>query len=168
VNAPLPALILVTALGGGQLLPPPRDGDIRTAYYELQHVTDVWLTLEPRTIDGKRAPTMTFTYRFPGKRQAAPPREVEVRGLVGQFWAPRGELRFELDGREVVTLSAVQNGTLGEGAVDSWSATVPMELMERLARAQRISGSSLGFRFEFSGPQRQAIRTWLERISPPR
>ena len=89
--------------GAAQLLPPPRDGDIRTVYWELQNASDVWLTLEPRTAKGERAP-------------------------------------------------------------DYWAGHVPIGVIRWMARAKRITGSSLGFPFELSASQRQAIRTWLERI----
>ena len=46
-------LLLIAALGAAQLLPTPKDGDIRTVYWELQNVSDVWLTLEPPP--GRRA-----------------------------------------------------------------------------------------------------------------
>src|SRR5688572_11728613 len=163
----LPGAVLLAALGAAQLLPPAGDGDIRTVYWELQNVTDIFLTLEPRTLKGERAPILTFTYRFPGKRQTAPPREVEVQASAGQFWAPRAELWFELDGREVVNLSArVPNTSSLEGTPDYWSGRMPIDVVHRMARAQRINGSSLGFPFELSASQRQAIRAWLERITP--
>ena len=85
-------------------------------YCELQNVTDIFLLLEPRTLKGERAPIVTFTCRFPGRRHTVAPREVEVQASAGQFWAPRAELWFELDGREVVNLSApLPNTSLLEG-----------------------------------------------------
>jgi len=161
------AFVLLAALGAAQLLPPAGDGDIRTVYWELQNVTDIFLTLEPRTLKGERAPILTFTCRFPGKRQTAPPREVEVQAYAGQFWAPRAELWFELDGIEIVNLSASPSNTsLPEGAPDYWSGRLPIDVMRRLAQAPRIRGNALRFPFELSASQRQAIRAWLERITP--
>jgi len=148
----LPGAVLLAALGAAQLLPPAGDGDIRTVHYERQNVTDIFLLLEPRTLKGERAPIVTFTGRFPGRRHTL---------------APRAELWFELDGREVVNLSApLPNAPLLEGTPDYWSGRVPIDLLRRMARAQRINGSSLGFPFELSASQRQAIRAWLERITP--
>jgi hypothetical protein len=162
-------VLLIAALGAAQLLPPPGDGDIRIAFWELQNQTDVWVTLEPRTTKGERAPLVTFTHRFPGRRQAAPAPEVEVQAFSERFWAPRAELWFELDGGERIDLSAqTPNAALLTGAAsDYWSGRMPIEAMQRLARAHRINGSALGFPFELSASQRQAIRTWLERITPP-
>lgn len=163
----LPAVLLLAALGAVQLLPPAKDGDIRTVDWELQNVTDIFLTLEPRSITGERAPILTFTCRFSGKRQTTSPGEVEVRASAGQFWAPRAELWFELDGREIINLGAPVPGTpLLEGTPDYWSARAPIDVIQRLARAQRVNGGSLGFPFELSAAQRQAIRAWLERITP--
>jgi hypothetical protein len=165
--SPLSGAVLIAALGAAQLLPPPGDGDIRTAYWELQNVTEVWVTLEPRTMAGERAPLVTFTHRFPGRHQAAPAREVEVQAFSEQFWAPRAELWFELDGGERIDLSApTLNAALLTGAAsDYWSGRVPIDVMRRLAGAHRITGSSLRFPFELSASQRQAIRAWLERIT---
>jgi hypothetical protein len=160
-------LLLIAALGAAQLLPPPGDGDIRTAYYELQNVTDVWLTLEPRTLKGERAPLVTFTYRFPGRRQTAPAREVEVQAFSERFWAPRAELWFELDGDERIDLSApAPNAALLTGAAsDYWSGRLPIDAMQRVARAHRIRGSALGFPFELSPSQQRAIGNWLDRVT---
>ena len=141
----LPGAVLLAALGAAQLLPPAGDGDIRTVYYELQNVTDIFLLLEPRTLKGERAPIVTFTGRFPGRRHTLAPREVEVQ----------------------LNLSApLPNAPLLEGTPDYWSGRVPIDLLRRMARAQRIDGSLLGFPFELSASQRQAIRAWLERITP--
>jgi hypothetical protein len=167
VVAPLRALVLVTALGAGQLLPPPRDGEIRTVYYELQNVTDVWLTLEPRTAKGERAPLVALTYRFPGRRQTTSPREVEVQAFSEQFWAPRPELWFELDGQRIEPPPSVPGpatGLLTGVASDYWSVRLPIDVMHAIASAHRVQGSSLGFPFELSASQLQAIRTWLARI----
>jgi hypothetical protein len=159
---------LIAALGAAQLLPPAGDGDIRVVYWELQNVTDIWLTLEPRTLNGERAPLVTFTCRFPGRRHTVAPREVEVQASAGQFWAPRAELWFELDGGERIDLSgpAPRTALLTGPGADYWSGLMPIDVMHRLGRAQRITGSSLGFPFELSASQRQAIRAWLERITP--
>ena len=163
-------LMLSAAPGARQLLPPPGDGDIRTVYWELQNVSDLWLTLEPRTVKGERAPLMTFTYRFPGKRQNEAARDVEVQAFSERFWAPRAELWFELDGAERIDLSAPAHNTplLEGGASDYWSGRVPIGVMRRIASAHQVRGSSLGFPFELSAPQRQAIRTWLERTESRR
>ena len=162
-------LLLIAALGAAQLLPPPKDGDIRTVYWELQNVSDVWLTLEPRTPKGERAPLITFTCRFPGKRPHEAAREVEVQAFSERFWAPRAELWFDLDGNERIDLSApTRNTSLLEGAAsDYWSGRIPIRVMQRIADAHQVRGSSLGFPFEMSASQRQAIRAWLERVESP-
>jgi hypothetical protein len=165
--AGLHSVLLIAALGAAQLLPPAVDGDIRTAYYELQNRSEIWLTLEPRSAKGERAPLMTLAVQFAGKRQTTAPHEVEVQAFAGQFWAPRAELWFELDGGERVDLSALPGAALLQGAADDyWSGRVTIDVMRRLAGAHRITGSSLGFPFELSASQRQAIRAWLERITP--
>src|SRR5262245_10174529 len=125
------ALVLLAAFGAGQLLPPPRDGDIRTVYYELQNRTEIFLTLEPRNAKGERAPLITFTAAFPGKRQTPAPLEVEVQAFSGQFWAPRPELWFQIDGHVRIEGpprgSALHAGVLLAGAADDyWSGLLPL------------------------------------------
>jgi hypothetical protein len=160
-------VVMLTALDAAQLLPPPKDGDIRVVHWELRNATDIFLTLEPRSVTGERAPLLTFTHRFPGTRQTAAPIEVEVQAFAGQFWAPRAELWFEIDGREIFNLGPPLPGTsLLEGTSDYWSGRMPIDVARRMARAKRINGGSLGFPFELTASQRLAIRTWVERITP--
>jgi len=168
VIAALRILVFSAALGAAQLLPPPRDGDIRTVFWELQSRTDIFLTIEPRNVKGERAPTLTFTYNFPDKRQTSPPREVEVRAFAGQFWAPRAELWFDLDGKERLDVSAgvPAIGLLQGAADDYWGGPLPIEAIYRMVLVPRIRGSALGFPFELSASQRQALRAWLDRIDP--
>jgi hypothetical protein len=162
------SLLLAAAFGASQLLPPPGDGDIRTAYYELQNRTEIWLTLLPRTAAGQRAPLMTFTHAFPGTRQTVAPREVTVQAFSELFWAPRPVLWFELDGRERIDVAAdpPNRGLLTGAASDYWSGRLSIETIRRMARAQIVNGSSLGFPFQLSASQRQALGAWLERIAP--
>lgn len=162
------AALLMAALGGAQVLPPPGDGDIRVAYYELQNRSEVWLTLEPRAVNGARAPLLTFTSRFAGRRQTAPSSEVLVQACAGHFWAPRAELWFDLDGEERVDISrGLPNiGLLPGAAGDCWGGTVSLDVIYRMALVHHIRGSSLGFPFQLSTEQQQALHAWLDRIDP--
>lgn len=160
--------ILVAAASLGmaplQLLPPPGDGEIRTVYWELQGVSDVFLTLEPRTATGTRAPFLTFTHRFAGRRPTAPPKDVEVRAFAGQFWAPRSELWFILD--ETVRIDLRVYGTApAESGFDSWSGSISIATLRRMTQAQRITGNALRFPFELNDSQRNSLRTFLDRIT---
>ena len=48
VSLSLPLMLASSAtLLSVQLLPPPRDSDIRTAYWEIRTESEVWLTLKP-------------------------------------------------------------------------------------------------------------------------
>jgi hypothetical protein len=151
-----------------QLLPPPGDGDIRVAYYELQNRSEVWLTIEPRAPNGDRAPLLTFTHHFLGKRQTAAPREVLVQACAGQFWAPRAELWFDLDGKERLDVSpGLSNvGLLVGAGGECWGGEISIDAIYRMALVQHVRGSSLGFPFDLSASQRQALRAWLDRIDP--
>ena len=80
------AVIIILWLGSTSVVrgqePPPRDGEIRVAYHELQNVTTVWLTLEPKATSGKPVPPMmllTLSYAFPGK---VPNRSTDARRLA--------------------------------------------------------------------------------------
>ena len=162
--------ILVAVVSFGiaplQLLPPPGDGEIRTVYWELQGVSDVFLTLEPRTAAGARAPFLTFTHRFTGRRPTAPPKEVEIRAFAGQFWAPRSELWFVLDETLRIDLSVYGNAT-AESGFDSWAGSISIATLRRMTQAQRITGNALRFPFELNDSQRSALRTFVDRISGP-
>jgi len=74
-----------------QLLPTPRDGDIRTVYWELQNRSEIFLTLELHSADRKPAPLVTLSLAYAGKSPPTPPTAVELRAYAGHFWAPRGE-----------------------------------------------------------------------------
>jgi len=92
-----------------------------------------------------------------------------VQAFSERFWAPRAELWLELDGQERIDLSAPTRNTplLEGGASDYWSGRIPIGVMHRIADAHKVRGSSLGFPFELSAAQRQAIRAWLERVESP-
>ena len=166
----LPLLLASSAPPAGlaaQALPPPRDGDVRALYWELQNETQVWLTLQPQGTEGKTAPILAFTLRFAGKRPAAPPAEIELRASVGMIWAPRVDLSITLDEGPRLQLPAVipllasfQDGS----GFDSVTATLAVEMLQRMADAKRVAGSALGVDFELNEGQRRAIRLFLDRV----
>ena len=151
-----------------QALPPPRDGDIRVLYWELTNRTQVWLTLELRSLDGKPLPTgmnLTFTVEFPGKRPSRPLDRIEVRANAGYMWAPKIELSFKVDGRETIDLTPPGLVSLVEGAVWNYlPVEVSIETLRRLASAKHIDGNALGLEFELTDSQLKAIRTFYERV----
>jgi hypothetical protein len=152
----------------GQALPPPGDGDIRVLCWELTQQTDVWLTLELRTPEGKAQPTgmnMTFTLQFPGKRPPHPVEEIEVRVNAGFLWAPRVQLRFVLNGRDRLEMAPPGMVSLVTGSVSDYlPVTISVETLGQLARAKHIEGNALGLEFALTDFQRHAIRTFYERV----
>jgi hypothetical protein len=110
---------------------------------------------------------VTFTHRFPGKRSTGQPKQVEVRAFAGQFWAPRAELWFVLDDQLRIDLAPVGSPfALADGSgFDSWAAPVSIVSLNRMAQARRITANALGFGFELTGSQRNALRAFLERIT---
>lgn len=164
------ALFLAAALlpaGMGGQAPPPRDGDIRVLYSDVGNQTQVWLTLEPRTAEGKPAPpayVLTFTLRFEGKVPKAQPTEVEVRANAGMLWAPRVEFWFVPDGRDRIDLVPATLMVLSnDGGSDYLQTTMSIEALKRIAAAGRVVGDALGFDFVLTDSQRRAVREFTER-----
>ena len=162
-----PALAIALVFGPvspPQLLPPPKDGDIRVVYWELRNESEVWLTLEPTSADGRSAPLLTFTHSFSGKLPGPPAKQIEVRAFG---WAPSAELRFEIDDKERIELSP-PGGILTSGTPSDYvRATITIDILRQLARARRITGRALGVTFELRESQRKAIAAFTDRVSQP-
>ena len=146
-----------------QLLPPPVDGDIRVAYWELRNESEIWLTLEPRSAKGETAPMITFTHFFPGKSRTQPAASIIVRAFAGLFWAPRAEFTLLLDGAQRVDLTPPGGLTRGTPS-DYAEGTISLDVLRQIARASRVTGNALGFEFELSPSQRKAIAAFIERV----
>lgn len=148
-----------------QLLPPPGDGDIRAVHWELQNVSEIWVTLEPKSAAGKPAPMITVTRRFAGKWPVSQAADLEIRTYAGLFWAPAVEFWLLLDDRERIDLAAQAGpyGLISGSPSDYLSATVPVETVRRMARSTRVTGNALGFEFELNASQRHALGAFLER-----
>lgn len=158
--------MLVLAAGAAQALPPPRDGDIRALYWELRNETEVWLTLEPKSPDGNSAPqamTLTLTRRFTGKWPGKQPPRFEIRADAGFLWAPRNELWMAIDGEKVDFASRNPYGPVTGEASTYVAADMPVDMLATAAKAARLSGNALGFEFELTASQRQAVRDFYER-----
>jgi hypothetical protein len=149
-----------------QVIPPAGDGDIRIVYWALRDESEFWLTIEPRSVDGKPAPTatiMTFTRTFAGRVPGGPPKEFDVRAYAGLMWAPKVELWVIADGRKIDFAAGHTLGLLNGGGSDYLSATVLPATLEGIASAGHISGSALGFAFELTPSQRAALRAFYHR-----
>jgi hypothetical protein len=164
------ALLMTGALSsidaGGQLSPPPGDGEIRVVYWELQNETEVWLTLEAKSVTGKPAPVLNFAHRFAGKYPARPATDFEVTAQVGMLWAPSMEFWLVLDNHDKIDLGAhaFALGRTGEySTMTGARATIPVQTLKQIANAKRIAGNALRFEFELTESQRRAIGTFLER-----
>jgi len=159
-TAPAPA--------AAQALPPPGDGDIRVVHWELRNLTDVWLTLEPRSPAGETLPiSLTFNAVFSGKRPAAPLTHVELRAHVGRLWAPRPELTFVLDGGEALDLAGPTPRMLFTGEDGSMTAVVGVisaDMLDRIAAARTVGGNALRLAFELTAAQRRAVGAYAERL----
>lgn len=166
------ALVVITATAtdiarATQLLPTPRDGDIRTVYWELQNRSEIFLTLELKTPDGKAAPVVTVGVEFPGKIPKTRPQSVEMRAYAGALWAPRVEFWLALDGTPD-RIDLVTKGWccgLVEGVASNyWPASVSLDTLNQIADAERVSGNALGFDFVLSDSQLAALRAFRDRV----
>jgi hypothetical protein len=156
------AYALCAASATTQLLPPPKDGEIRVVHWELRAESQVWLTLEPRSSKGAAAPMLTFAHTFPGKPPGPSASQIEIRAFG---WAPHAELSFVLDDRETIDLSP-PGGVLTSGVPSDYvSATVSVDVLRKLARATKITGRALGVDFELAPSQRKALATFAKRVS---
>ncbi len=146
-----------------------RDCEIRDAYSDTLSTTEIWLTLEPRTTDGKPAPpgvVLTFTARFAGRRPTRPATEVEARANVGLMWAPRPEMLLDLDGDKIDLDAKVPPiGSDANGGFSYVVSTISTRLLEQMANAKRLTGSVLGLQVEFTDAQRDALRKFFERVT---
>jgi hypothetical protein len=151
-----------------QALPPPRDGDIRVLYWELTNRTQVWLTLEPQSADGKPLPAgmnLTFSVEFTGKRPNRAMDRIDVRANSGFMWAPKVELWFQLDGRDIIDPTPPGMVSLTEGTPWNYlQAEISVDTLARLTRAKHIDGNALGLEFELTASQLKAIRAYYERV----
>jgi hypothetical protein len=157
------SLVVATSVWVAQVLPPPRDGDIRVAFYELLNQSEISLTLEPKARDGKPAPVLNLAYRFSGKTPSSPATAFELRAYVGMFWAPRPELSLTVDDGDPIDLSGAQ-AIYSELAMDSMAAALTIDGLPQIANARRVTGSALGFPFELSNSQIRAVCAFLDRV----
>ena len=156
------AAALHAAPPGVQLLPPPKDGDIRDAYWELRKESETWLSLELKTADGRAAPFLTFTHFYPGKPPGPPATQIEVRAYG---WAPYADLVFVIDGNQTIDLTPPAGILTSGSPSDFVRGTLGLEGLQQLARAGRINGRALGVNFELRDSQRKAIVAFLDRVS---
>lgn len=163
-------VFLSLSAGGAsaQLLPEPRDGDIRVVYWDLTRETEVFLTLELRSPDGEKLPVpLTLRVNFPGKRPTLPLTHVHIRADVNNLWAPEPRLMIVLDGREAVEFDPSPLYTQdsdGAYALIGMVGTIPIATLKRLASARSVAGNVLRLKFELRGSQREAIARFTERI----
>lgn len=151
-----------------QALPRPHDGDIRVVYWELRDETTVSLTLEPKRADGTPTPPgvlLTLTLNITGTRPEHPPEYIEMRAYAGFMWAPQVQLSVVLNDRERIDLAPEGlTGLVGGGVSDYVPARVPLPTLKQIAAAKSVRVNALGLEFELTDSQRQAVRTFVDRI----
>jgi hypothetical protein len=166
--------VAVTVLAGmilGRAAPrqspsPAGDGEIRVAYSDLLKQTEVSLTLELRSPEGKPAPAgvvITVGRTFDGKVPCGAVALFDVRVSAGLVDAPRAELSLVADGGEIDLAGGNPAALKKSGEGVSLAATIPAETLKRAAAANRIAGNALGFPFELTASQREALRTFVAR-----
>lgn len=119
------ALLITGAAAPRQLLPPPKDGDIRVVYWDLFNWTEVFVALDPQVTVSGGAPAglrLNFSFIFAGHRPAARATDatkLDVRAYVGRLWAPQPELSFVVDGER---LNVVDLETSSHGPFSGWDS----------------------------------------------
>lgn len=167
---------LLIVLLAGVLTPVPsqdvftqHDDDIRVHYSSELDQTQVWLGLDLRSSAHRPAPPGThlrFELRYDGKRPVRPPEAVGLVAHAGFLWSPRPELSVRLEQRRHIDLAArrVQGGMDQDGTLMFLPVTVPIEILQQIARASRVTGSALGFEFELTATQREALDEFVRRV----
>jgi hypothetical protein len=155
-------------MGGpmAQAAPPARDGEIRAGYDAVLGRTEIGLTIEPRSPDGKPAPDgMVLTVRrtFDGKVPRSPVALFDVRVSAGLMPAARPELTLAADGGAIDLAGGDPQALQKTSEGVYLEATIPAETLKRVAAASRITGNALGFSFELTASQREALRTFVAR-----
>jgi len=160
---------LAGALGAAQLLPPPKDGDIRVVYWELRDQTEIFLTILPRGSGQGARPSgggLTFSWFGRGRTPSEPVNDatpIEVKAGAGMMWAPQAELWVEIDGRRVNLAGAMATIVSGAGP-DYLPGTTTVGVLAQIAAAQRVTGDALGVRFALTDDQRAACGRFVARL----
>ena len=161
-------------VANGQLLPDPRDGDIRVVYWDLRSETEVFLMLDLRSPSGEKlSMPLTLSVTFPGRHPVAPLTHVQVRAYVGNLWAPESRLTIVLDGREEIGFAS--HGPSGMYQSDPGSGstlmgivgTIPIATLKQMSSARSVAGNVLRLKFELVPSQQDAIARFAERVVSP-
>ena len=151
---------------GSQVLSPPRDGDIRVEYSDLLRQTVVALTLTieaPHPAAESRPLVLTFGRSFDGKVPLGPAALFDVRVSAAPSPTPPVELWLMADEERIDLVGGNPQALRKSEEADSIYTTIPAETLKRVATAGRISGNALGFGFELTASQREALRTFVAR-----
>jgi hypothetical protein len=155
-----------TLFAGAQVLSPARDGEIRVEYSDLlrQTVVVLTLTIEPPHPSAESRPlVLTFGRTFEGKVPQGPAALFNVRVSAPPAATPPVELWLMADGERTDLVGGNAEALRKTDEADAIYATIPAETLKRLAAAGRINGSALGFGFELTASQREALRTFVAR-----
>jgi hypothetical protein len=156
----------------------PIDGEVQSFYFDTLGYTEVWVNLTPAPRPGETmsAVRLNLTVRLPGRAstQTPGPPVVVARAESNGFYNPafirQPVLAFDADGRpawdaelpvrffERSGLACVNCGT----TADTVEVQVPPPALEALASARKVTGNALGFAFELSDAQIEAVRRLVE------
>jgi formylglycine-generating enzyme required for sulfatase activity len=147
----------------------PQDGEITVQYSRELDETQVALRLAPLSPEGAPAPpglTLTFVMHFAGKRQTAPPDQIELLAHAGLLWSPHPELWVRLEERRRMDLlqRRVPGGLDQGGTLMFVPVLLSGETLQQIARASEVSGVTLGFEFRLTAPQMIALREFAARV----
>jgi hypothetical protein len=166
IGAVIVAFVLSMTGVSAQADSPARDGEIRAGYDAVLDQSEIRLTIEPRSPDGKPAPAgmvLALARTFDGKAPRGPAALFNVRVTAGVMDAPRAELSLVADSGAIDLAGGNPRALQTTAKGVHLAATIPAETLKRVAAASRITGNALGFPFELTASQREALRTFVAR-----
>jgi hypothetical protein len=169
------SLLLLQAPGDGWAIAPGKPGEVKHLYWDLFDTTEVWVQLTPELPDGKgQAPLrLVFQAFYKGHEANGTPSRIDAR-VVGPAVA---DLSFRLtyegksadltgpEGHSRLLFPVPACDTCSANGVD---AEVRPDVMREYAAAANPGGSALGIPFVLSPADRDALKAFVARLSPPR
>jgi hypothetical protein len=151
-------------------------GRIESFYFDSGNYTEVWLDLTPPPRPGEpvAAVRLNFTVRYKGKpvedSLTGPPLAVIVRAQASDLYNPafirQPILTMYADGEQLWDPTLAVNFYSSGGNVCDTCSTlantvdvrIPVDVLERMGSALKVTGNALGFEFELEPGQIDAVR----------
>jgi hypothetical protein len=155
------------------------DGETRTAYDAASRSTVRTLTLLPSSPTGQPSGlTLVWLAFYPGRSAQGPPLGVEVRAYAGPVSnanvVRETDIVFALDDGDALAMHLRYPGVGGfagfvppGGEIPISVARQPLDELLALAWADRVGGRAIGFVFDLRRDQVDALRRFVNDLTPP-